>query len=82
MLFQYPEGFWPDSDTELQLPSFAFDAKAPVWGFSTPKGFGPIVTSKAPPIGAPTHQARFSTPRGFGPIVTKSSRLHTVTMSL
>ena len=43
--FQYPEGFWPDSD----------DAKKRLWklaaeqdtSFSTPKGFGPIVTHMA-----------------------------------
>ena len=43
--FQYPEGFWPDSDnlgTKLGLREDSVAKFAS--GFSTPKGFGPIVT--------------------------------------
>ena len=38
--FQYPEGFWPDSDSAATW-SPRSEAEQ---GFSTPKGFGPIVT--------------------------------------
>ena len=65
-VFQYPEGFWPDSDCK-SCPGVTH----PLHRFSTPKGFGPIVT----PCGAnmassPQHQECFSTPKGFCPIVT------------
>ncbi len=42
-VFQYPEGFWPDSDFRVT----AWDKLAETcnqYRFSTPKGFGPIVT--------------------------------------
>ena len=41
--FQYPEGFLPDSDNRC-LSGFAGAGAAR--GFSTPKGFCPIVTCK------------------------------------
>ena len=39
--FQYPEGFWPDSDQVFENTDMV---EVGIPSFSTPKGFGPIVT--------------------------------------
>ena len=41
--FQYPEGFWPDSDSS-DVMEYIVEGCPTGWRFSTPKGFGPIVT--------------------------------------
>ena len=41
--FQYPEGFWPDGDSGV-LESACRSSSV---RFSTPKGFGPMVTPAA-----------------------------------
>ena len=41
--FQYPEGFWPDSDKRILQSNGIVEARKYA-SFSTPKGFGPIVT--------------------------------------
>ena len=70
--FQYPEGFLPDSDLPPATPAEA--DKMIETGFSTPKGFCPIVTHcRGVHCAVHPHwhdEGGFSTPKGFCPIVT------------
>ena len=43
--FQYPEGFWPDGDPVVRLYAAVLTPMPKIERFSTPKGFGPMVTT-------------------------------------
>ena len=57
--FQYPEGFWPDGDNALRETANKVEQDV---SFSTPKGFGPMVTVKLKEAKAAA-QAHVSVPR-------------------
>ena len=61
--FQYPEGFWPDSDH--LCPRSRLYERVEV-RFSTPKGFGPIVTIVTQAT-IPDDGTLFQYPEGFWP---------------
>ena len=66
--FQYPEGFLPDSDS-ISFNRAGFISR-PFSSFSTPKGFGPIVTNQLIElrlIRNSLNPERFQYPEGFWP---------------
>ena len=72
LLFQYPEGFWPDSDTMNDMNSITITGRV----FQYPEGFWP--DSDSLKLGSATSdwKGSFSTPKGFGPIVTNMAPQH------
>ena len=62
--FQYPEGFWPDSDEAIKK---SCTTRCKEDRFSTPKGFGPIVTFEVFKLLTESEIETFQYPEGFWP---------------